>query len=269
MDYQHHYTLLIERAKARLLQLGYLEHHHIIPKCAGGLNIADNIVNLTPEEHYLAHQLLVKIYDKLGKKVEANKLAYALNLMSGKSNINRNNKYYGWIRRRVSMARTGYIPTAETLALISTKVKAHLKANGHHNKGKTNTDEYKKKMSERLKGRVITDETRVKMSVAAKGKPKSESHKKRFQGKNNPSYRHISQNMQNEIINDFLIGVPISITKSKYQMCYKKIASILIQNNIDPNLRTCIHCGKTGQTGNMLRWHFDNCKYKRIDSLVY
>lgn len=26
---------------------------------------------------------------------------------------------------------------------------------------------------------------------------------------------------------------------------------------------TCQHCGKTGGTGSMDRWHFDNCKYKQ------
>ena len=56
-----HYGRLIERAKTRQLT-GYVEKHHVVPKCIGGTDEKSNLVKLTPEEHYVAHQLLVKIY---------------------------------------------------------------------------------------------------------------------------------------------------------------------------------------------------------------
>lgn len=62
--------------------------HHIIPKCIGGTNDRNNIVALTPEEHYVAHQLLVKIHPT------NDKLIFAAHRM-GTSN----NKLYGWLRR--------------------------------------------------------------------------------------------------------------------------------------------------------------------------
>ena len=40
----------------------YYEQHHIIPKCAGGIDEKNNLVLLTAREHFLAHYLLVKIY---------------------------------------------------------------------------------------------------------------------------------------------------------------------------------------------------------------
>ncbi|QIQ61771.1 putative homing endonuclease [Salmonella phage rabagast] len=64
----------------------------------GGKNDKDNLVELTPEEHYLVHQLLVKIYPNNFK------LAFAANAMcinnefSGRSC----NKLFGWLRRRLS-----------------------------------------------------------------------------------------------------------------------------------------------------------------------
>ena len=61
MNYEKHYNLLIERAKTRVIK-GYTEKHHIIPKCMGGTDDASNISILTPEEHYIAHLLLVKMY---------------------------------------------------------------------------------------------------------------------------------------------------------------------------------------------------------------
>ena len=36
----------------------YHETHHIIPKCCGGSNEKDNLIDLYAEEHYVAHKLL-------------------------------------------------------------------------------------------------------------------------------------------------------------------------------------------------------------------
>ena len=94
MDYNTHYNLLIERAKTRQLS-GYVERHHIVPKCMGGTDDKSNLVELTPEEHYVAHQLLVKMYP------EVDSLVYAANKMTVSSKTtSRNNKRYGWLKRR-------------------------------------------------------------------------------------------------------------------------------------------------------------------------
>lgn len=37
---------------------GYIEDHHIIPKCLGGQDIISNKVWLTAEEHFICHKLL-------------------------------------------------------------------------------------------------------------------------------------------------------------------------------------------------------------------
>ena len=54
MNYEKIYNQIIERAKNRVLE-GYGEKHHIIPKCMGGKNNLDNLVNLTAREHFLSH----------------------------------------------------------------------------------------------------------------------------------------------------------------------------------------------------------------------
>ena len=98
MDYNKHYYNLIERAKSRVLE-GYVEKHHIIPKCFGGTDDVSNLVILTPEEHYIAHQLLVKLYPN------EEKLAYAARMMCIKSSKHhRNNKLYGWLKTRYHLS---------------------------------------------------------------------------------------------------------------------------------------------------------------------
>jgi hypothetical protein len=97
MDYQKHYDLLIERAKTRVLG-GYVEVHHILPKCLGGGNDKSNLVQLTPEEHYVAHQLLFKIHPS------CKGLSYAMVMMTLRHG-ERRNKLYGWIKRRAAQTR--------------------------------------------------------------------------------------------------------------------------------------------------------------------
>lgn len=65
MDYKKHYDLLIKsrsklnRTKNKVI---YYESHHIIPKSMGGQNNKNNLILLTPREHFIAHWLLYKIY---------------------------------------------------------------------------------------------------------------------------------------------------------------------------------------------------------------
>lgn len=56
-----------------------------------GSNKKSNLTRLLPEEHYIAHLLLAKIYPKHPG------IIYAANMM-----VNRNNKQYGWIKRKFS-----------------------------------------------------------------------------------------------------------------------------------------------------------------------
>ena len=40
---------------------GYVERHHIIPRCLGGDNRKSNIAKISARKHFLAHWLLTKI----------------------------------------------------------------------------------------------------------------------------------------------------------------------------------------------------------------
>ena len=177
MNYQIIYNNLIDRAITRINE-GYVEKHHIVPRCLGGTDVKNNIVSLYPEEHYLAHLLLCKIH-----KGNAKLLYAALNMTSGSmiNNGKRNNKAYGWLRRQYSesmsgdnnpnrrnpeiqkkaaLKRTGQKRTEETKARMSAA-----------QKGRTFSEETKKKMSEAVKNRPpISDETRKKLSESSAGR---------------------------------------------------------------------------------------------------
>jgi hypothetical protein len=101
MDYQKIYDSIIERGKNRILN-EYREKHHIIPRCMGGTNDSENIVELTPEEHYVCHQLLVKLYPTNSS------LIFAANMLTVPSKyVKRNNKVYGWLKRKFIEQNSG------------------------------------------------------------------------------------------------------------------------------------------------------------------
>jgi hypothetical protein len=107
-----------------------MELHHIIPKCMGGCDSKENLAWLTPEEHYIAHQLLIKIYPN------ENKLIYAARMMTCPgSKCKRNNKMYGWLRRKYN-------------SIQSFNVQKGYKNNPNYGmKNKKHTEKTKQKMS--------------------------------------------------------------------------------------------------------------------------
>ena len=93
MDYGRIYRQLIARAKERRLENCYAECHHILPRCMGGTDAKENLVDLTAEEHYLADQILIRMYPNEPK------LIYAANMLT----VGRmTNKRYGWLKRLMS-----------------------------------------------------------------------------------------------------------------------------------------------------------------------
>jgi hypothetical protein len=85
----------MSRARERV-PVGYYESHHINPRCMGGGDEPSNIVALYPEEHFLAHLLLVKIHpDHRG-------LALAVVMMCQGIGQRPSRRLYGWVRRRLS-----------------------------------------------------------------------------------------------------------------------------------------------------------------------
>jgi len=156
MNYSAHHDRLIARARSRTLT-GYCERHHVVPKCMGGGNEAANLVDLTAEEHYVAHQLLVKMYPGIRG------LAIAAVRMSRQCT---GNKAYGWLRRRVSMAQIGKQLSMETRAKLSAALMGHKR-----NLGKKRSLSAIEKTTAANRGQKRSAEVRARMSASMLGKP--------------------------------------------------------------------------------------------------
>lgn len=55
MDYHRIYREFIADRKAKPTPGGYTERHHIVPRYMGGSDEAENLIALTPEDHFFAH----------------------------------------------------------------------------------------------------------------------------------------------------------------------------------------------------------------------
>lgn len=167
MNYDKHYDLLINRAKSRSLE-GQFEQHHIIPKCRGGDDSEDNIVCLTPEEHYVAHQLLACIFP------EHPGLIHAAVKMAKQCT---GNKAYGWLRRRhiEALRNRTYLPEWKTKISEAKQGKKRRPFSAAH----------LAKLSEASKGKSYpgwkhSSEAKAAMSLAHKGKPKTPEWRERI-----------------------------------------------------------------------------------------
>lgn len=182
MNYTRHYNKLIERApKIKPLNY-YTEGHHIIPRCMGGTD-ADGIAYLTPEEHYIAHLLLVKIYPN------NQSLVYAANMMTvSKDGSRANNKKYGWLRKKYAIAASlthkGRKRSEQTkLKIIESKKGIKLSEQHRQNIrkaliGKSRPPEVIAKIRAAQKGRPLTPKQEA-ARLAKIGKPRTEEQKRK------------------------------------------------------------------------------------------
>ena len=58
--YTRVYNQIVSRARTER-DLHFKEVHHVIPRALGGTDNSDNLVRLTPREHYIVHALLPKM----------------------------------------------------------------------------------------------------------------------------------------------------------------------------------------------------------------
>jgi hypothetical protein len=137
--YTKWYYQLIDNARTRIIPKDvYQERHHIVPRSLGGKNCKNNIVNLLPREHFIAHLLLTKMFSGQEKF----KMWKAYNMMLTENTVDQtryvpNSRFYELARKLVGAASSncnkGRVPW---------------------NKGITHSDETKQKISTINKGNI-------------------------------------------------------------------------------------------------------------------
>lgn len=130
----------------------------------------------------------------------------------------------------------------------------------------------------------IDNDTRLKMSKASKGKPKSLEHRLRIAEANrikakNPEFRKklsfkrtaeqrrkMSESGKGKIKSkEHCEAISKALTGKKRGQCSdeRRLAIIAALKGKAQRILECPHCKKQGGYAAILRWHFDNCKFKQ------
>lgn len=224
MDYRKIYDNIVERGRDRKIN-GYYERHHIIPKCIGGKDIKNNIVNLTAREHFICHWLLHNIFpnniklsraftmmclvksDKQNRYTPSSRIIEYSKLEKSRTSSGENNPKY-W------------------------KGKKGGPVSGKNHPMKKNP-ELRNQISKKLKGHLVSEETREKISKKNKGQtpwnknkillPLSKAHRKKISISNLGKKKRPKTNDEKEKI-------------KQYQLTNSSSAKKIIQKDKEGNV---------------------------------
>ena len=241
--YKQWYTNITERAKNRVLET-YTESHHIVPRSLGGRDERNNLVNLTPREHFICHWLLVKM--TTGQ--EHHKMLNALRMMRAEKQGQQ--RYHTKITARV------YESIKQEYAELQSKQFAGV---GNGMFGKHHTQEAKDKIRQKNLGKKLTPEQIEKLKKATTGKKKppiTEEHRAKLsaakQGKNNNMWgkTHSEETLAK-------MSAKATGRKQSEETIRKKIEATKGKKR---EKLLCPHCDQLVAVNGYARWHGANCK---------
>ena len=260
MNYKRIYDSLMLKAKRENIKSGEVyEIHHITPKCMGGSDYNDNLVKLTPEQHYTAHLLLAKIYD-------IPELWCAVNLMAGngKSPYNKrtpnrsNNKRYGFIRRRHAEALSDLIKDS------------YARKNGFQNylhqcESIWHDFIFKRENSTTISQKYSIAKANVERSLKFYAAAMQYEHiltqvRKDNRSKTSKKIRNAFTKEQENRRIQAVRNYDTTERDAKMSKDRKGSGNPMYGKRFKHEIVKCPNCNKSGGISSMKRWHFDNCK---------
>ena len=158
------YISLCRKRQSDILPAKDNHKHHIFPKSIYGNN--NYLVILTTKEHFIAHRLLHKAFEKRYgvKHNKTIKMLYAIARFS--SNFSKNSRQYSIACKSSSKARLGSKTSTDT----KKKLSIIRSGSNHHMFGKHHSDETKLKIRNKRTGHKASQESKDNQSKALKGK---------------------------------------------------------------------------------------------------
>lgn len=276
MNHQKVYNELISKAKFRELNT-YTEKHHILPKCMGGNNDIDNLVNLTAREHFIAHLLLVHIYPN------NQKLKIALWAMTNGWTSKFNNRNHLISSRMYEFAKVEAVKAIGDSMRGIRKTDEHINNmkgprphtaginNHYYGKGQFGKDNpmYKKRVIDiwiekygyeeaHAKMKDTIEKTAIKISNALKGRTFTEEHKKHISESRKAYFNNMSEEEYLEYCKSKKDTINVyQRTDEHKEFMRQKIKAVSKQIH---RIEKCVVCGKEMNVANITRWHNKNCK---------
>jgi len=221
MNYKRLYNNIVTTAQLQEREC-YTEKHHIVPRSLGGADTEDNLVRLTPREHFICHWLLTKFTTGINKR----KMIKALSFMRSESTYQK--RYTTKITARVY----------ENLR------KEHARIISEQNTGRVQPRHEKENQITAMTGRkrpAFSKEWRENLSKASSGE-------------NNSMYGKTHSASAKKIMSEKAKG-----RKQSAETIAKKADAI---RGSKREKQLCPHCDRAVAVNGYARWHGDNCKEK-------
>lgn len=169
----------------------YHERHHIVPKCMGGSNDTENLIDLFAREHFEAHRLLaLENPDNEGLAFAWGCMAWRHNERNDKVNISPEEYEEAKIAvaeaaRKIAKERLMYPENNPMYGKhhsdeTKEKIRKMSKGRPSPNKGKNLPEDQKKRLSDLAKTRKHSEETKRKISEANKKRTVSADTRKKL-----------------------------------------------------------------------------------------
>ncbi len=175
--YKKWYDMIIENAKNRKLD-GYKERHHIIPKCMGGSNNKENLIDLTAREHFICHWLLTKCTTETFYKKKMQNALGKFVQQNSKQKRNITSRQFEIARAAIAEANKNRVYTQE----MREKIRQGNIGRSPWNKGVLGQQKYSEEAKEKLKD-LYSDKTFEERYGAEKAKSIKEKISKTKEGK--------------------------------------------------------------------------------------
>ena len=263
MNYKQIYNSLIQKGLERGLNKGildyYTELHHIIPKSMGGKNKKENYVLLTAKEHFIAHQLLYKIYKN-------SQMAFALHkFCNGTYEQRINSRKYDWIKTKVRKIQS------ETSKNSWSKLDDIGRLNRAMNIGKgvkaaagRRTSEDKILISKNIKdGRAKWEKSLTDEELNIHWSDVVEKRNSTLSNKSDEWHSNYKEKISKGVLSVDRKICPHCSTKcdvGNYAKYHGDNCKIITGKNHIRSKLTCPHCGIEMDKSHAKRYHFDNCK---------
>lgn len=279
MNYHKIYGSIVLRAKSQNREkldrsndnFIYYERHHIIPRCLKGNNSKDNLVLLTAKEHFICHKLLVEIYPD-NKKVRYAFIAmYLCNKYQDRS-YKISSREYERLKTIKSELLLQYWEDSDNRNKIIKSFREYWdidknrEENGKRTKksfsNKTTKEKHKRSQNKRWESKEShishSESLREYFRIPGAREKNSSIQKEYWKDKKKP-------NEGKSFPEEWKEKLSLSAKKRFDNPDEIRKMSERVRNR---PMMTCPHCNYSSNNMVMYRYHFDNCKHKKVEVLV-
>ena len=233
--YLNRYLKLISLARHQMVDVNYVEIHHILPESMGGLNVDSNLITLSARQHYLVHWMLWKAY-------KSKEMTAAFFSMSNQSNPHQ-------CRERKITSRAYAKLRAEFSTHISKSTTELWMDPQYRQKHNTTNKTEKTKLLRSNKAKELWKDP-VYVSKLLESRSRA-----RLEGRVRTDHSKCSQSGD-------------SNPMKRPEVRAKNTGDNHYSNREGYIKPVCPHCGVSSTPTNIKRWHGDNCKKKLIATCI-